>query len=166
MKTILIFFYQSVIKCQFFLQKINIQIAQVVLIFQNFWSYRSSAKVQITTDYSVFDRFYFHCVHYCRMLLTQHYNQRTFDETVCDALIANGDVKNVKKGAKCLRWRSINHSSDFSYVCDAEHTVSPFELFAMRQNNRNGQPYQCVCDIWHIVRSNELFAIRECNKNG
>jgi hypothetical protein len=31
--------------------------------------------------------------HYCRMLLTRHYNQRPFDETVCDALIANGGVK-------------------------------------------------------------------------
>ena len=43
--------------------------------------------------------------HYCKMLLTRHYDQRPIDETVCDALIANGDVKNVKTGAKCLRWR-------------------------------------------------------------
>src|SRR3989337_983811 len=28
-------------------------------------------------------------VHYCRMLLTRHYDQRLFDETVCDALITN-----------------------------------------------------------------------------
>ena len=27
--------------------------------------------------------------HYCRMLLTRHYDQRPFDETVCDAIIAN-----------------------------------------------------------------------------
>ena len=31
--------------------------------------------------------------HYCMMLLTRHYDHRLFDETVCDALIANGDVK-------------------------------------------------------------------------
>ena len=31
--------------------------------------------------------------HYCRMLLTRHYDQRPFDETVCDAIIANGGVK-------------------------------------------------------------------------
>ena len=31
-------------------------------------------------------------VHYCRMLLTQHYGQRPFDETVCDAIISNGGV--------------------------------------------------------------------------
>ena len=28
--------------------------------------------------------------HYCRMLLTRHYDQRPFDETVCDAIITNG----------------------------------------------------------------------------
>ena len=60
-KTILIF-YQSVIKYQFFLQKINIQISQVFLIFQNFWSYGSIRNVQIATNYSVFDRFCFLCV--------------------------------------------------------------------------------------------------------
>ena len=32
-------------------------------------------------------------MHYCRMLLTRHYDQRPFDETVCDAIIANGGVK-------------------------------------------------------------------------
>ena len=41
------------IKCQFILQKINIQITQVVLIFQNFWSYRSIRNSQIATDCSV-----------------------------------------------------------------------------------------------------------------
>ena len=59
----------------------------------------------------------------------------------------------------------IKHGSDFC-VCDAEHTVVPYELFAMRQNNRNGQPYQGVCDIRHTIRSDVLFAIRECNRNG
>lgn len=32
--------------------------------------------------------------HYCRMLLTRHFNQRPFEETMCHALIANGDVVN------------------------------------------------------------------------
>ena len=36
-----------------FLHKINIPIAQVVLIFQNFWSYRSIRNSQIATDCSV-----------------------------------------------------------------------------------------------------------------
>ena len=103
---------------------------------------------------------------YCRMLLTRHYNQRPFDEIVCDAIIANGGVKTVKKVQNICDGGCIKHGSDFSCVCDSGHTVNPFELFAMRQNNRNGQPYQCVCDIRHTVRSDELFAIRECNRNG
>ena len=44
------------------LQVIDIQIPYLVLIFQNFWSSRSMAGVQITTDCSVFDRFYFQCI--------------------------------------------------------------------------------------------------------
>ena len=52
MKTILIF-YQSMIKCQFFLQKLNIQITQVFQLFANFWSSRSIRTNQIATDYSV-----------------------------------------------------------------------------------------------------------------
>ena len=41
------------IEYQFFLQKIEIQIAQVLLIFQNFWSYRSIRNSQIATNCSV-----------------------------------------------------------------------------------------------------------------
>ena len=37
---------------------------------------------------------------YCRMLLMRHYDQRPFDETVCDAIIANGGVKNHQKRCK------------------------------------------------------------------
>ena len=54
--------HKNMILLWFFLQKINIQIAQVVLIFQNFWSFRSIRNIQITTDCSVFDRFCFLCV--------------------------------------------------------------------------------------------------------
>ena len=59
----------------------------------------------------------------------------------------------------------MKHGSDFSCVCAAGHTVDPDELFAMRQNNRNGQPDQGVCDIRHTVRSNEPFAMIEVNTN-
>ena len=101
------------------------------------------------------------------MLLTRHYDQRPFDETVCDALITNGDVKNPSKKVQniCDGGR-IKHGSDFSCVCDVGHTVNPFELFAMRKNNINGQPYQCVCNIRHTVNSDELFSVREHNRNG
>ena len=73
------------------------------------------------------------------MLLTRHYDQRPFDETVCDALIANGDVKKPsKKMQNNCDGGDIKHGSDFSCVCDAGHMVDPSEMFVMRQNNRNG----------------------------
>ena len=53
----------------------------------------------------------------------------------------------------------------FVVVCDAGRTADPGELFAMSQNNRNGQPYQCVCDIWHTICSDEPFAMIEVNTN-
>ena len=100
------------------------------------------------------------------MLLTRYYDQRPFDETVCDAIITNGGVKSPsKKVQNVYDDGCIKHGSDFSCLCDSGHTVNPFELFAMRQNNRNGQPYQCVCDIRDTVRSDELFAMIEVNTN-
>ena len=36
------------------------------------------------------------------------------DETVCDAIIANGGVKNRQKGAKHLRWRM--HQTWFRFL--------------------------------------------------
>ena len=101
------------------------------------------------------------------MLLTRHYNQRPFDETVCDAIIANGGVKNLlKRVQNVCDDGCIKHGSDFSCVCDERHIVDSAELFAMRKNNINGQPYQCVCDILHTVHFDEPFSIRECNING
>ena len=38
-------------------------------------------------------------IHYCRMLLTRHYDRRPI-ETVCDAFITNGDVKKPSKRCK------------------------------------------------------------------
>ena len=55
-------FNRRMIKYQLFLKKINIKIVHVVLIFQNFWSYRSIRNSQIATDCSVFDRLCFLCV--------------------------------------------------------------------------------------------------------
>ena len=101
------------------------------------------------------------------MLLTWHYDQRPFDETVCDALIGNGDVKNPpKKMQNICDEGYIKHSSDFSCVSDVGHTVQFSELFALSQNERNGQPDEGVCDIRHIVHSNELFVMRRNNRNG
>ena len=50
----------------------------------------------------------------------------------------------------------IKQGSDFSYVCDAGHTVDPEELFAMSQNNRNGSHIN-VCAIYGIQ-----FALMNC----
>ena len=72
---------------------------------------------------------------------------------MCDALIANGDVKKLsKKMQNVCDGGYIKRDSDFSCVSDVGYTVDPYELFVIRQNNRNGQPYQCVCDIRHTVR--------------
>ena len=51
-------------------------------------------------------------------------------------------------------------------MCDAGHTVQFNELFAMMQNNRNGQPDEDVCDIRHTIHSDELFVIRQHKRNG
>ena len=60
----------------------------------------------------------------------------------------------------------IKHGSEFSCVCDEGHMVHSNELFAMRQNDRNGQPDESVCDIRHTVHSDELFVIRRNKRNG
>ena len=62
LKKIIFINHRKVLLPWFFLQKINIQIAHVVLIFQNFWSYRSIRNIQIATDCSVFDRFCLLCI--------------------------------------------------------------------------------------------------------
>ena len=62
-------------------------------------------------------------IHIPRMLLTRHYNQRPIDETMCDAIIANGGVKNRQKVQNVCDDRCIKHSSDFSCVCDSGHIV-------------------------------------------
>ena len=60
----------------------------------------------------------------------------------------------------------IKHGSYFSCVCDPGHMVQSNELFAMRWNNRNGQPDEGVCGMEHTVHSDELFVIRQHKKNG
>ena len=108
-----------------------------------------------------------HACHYCRMLLTRHYDQRPFHETVCDALVADGGVKELsKKVQNICDDRCIKHGSGFSCVCDEGHTVQFNEMFAMRRNKRNGQADGGVCDTQHTVHSDELFVIRQHKSNG
>ena len=56
-------------------------------------------------------------VHYCRMLLTRHYDQRPFDETVCEALIANGDVKNRQKRCKTFAMADTSNAVQILVAC-------------------------------------------------
>ena len=106
-------------------------------------------------------------LHYRRMLLTRHYDQRPFDKTVFDALIANDGVKKPsKKVQNVCDDRCIKHSSDFSCVCDAGHTVQSNEPVCDEAEQKNGQPDEGVCDIQHIVYSDELFVIRQHKRNG
>lgn len=104
--------------------------------------------------------------HYCMMVQKRYYNQRPFDETMCDAINANNAIKTSKKMQNVCDGRDIKHDSYQSCMCDAWHTVPSNELFAMRKNNRNGQPEEGVCDIRHTVHSYELFALRKHNRNG
>ena len=92
--------------------------------------------------------------------------RRPIDQTVCDALIANGTVikPSPLKQTVC-DGGSIKHDSEKIYVCESWHTVDPYELFAMSQNNRNGQPVRGVCDTRHTVHLDELFAISQHNRN-
>ena len=51
--------------------------------------------------------------HYCRMVLTRHYNQRPFSETVCDALTTNGGVRKPSKMRQTIcDGGDIKHDSD------------------------------------------------------
>ena len=93
-------------------------------------------------------------MHYCRMLLTRHYDQRPFDETMCDAIIANGGVKNHQKRCKTFTME------------DASNTVQILVVFVIRRHKRNGQPDEGVCDIRHTVHLVELFALSQEHRNG
>ena len=50
-------------------------------------------------------------------------------------------------------------------MCDTWHTVDPYELFVISQNNKHGQLVRGVCDTRHIVHSDELFVITQHNRN-
>ena len=55
--------------------------------------------------------------HYCRMLLTRHYDQRPFDETVCDAIIANGGVKDRQKRCKTFAMADASNTVQNLVAC-------------------------------------------------
>ena len=55
--------------------------------------------------------------HYYRMLLMWHYDQRPFDETVCDALIANDDVKKCQKRCKTFAMNDTSNMVQILVPC-------------------------------------------------
>ena len=77
----------------------------------------------IDTACHIINRVYLHkffkktSYHYCRMLLTRHYDQRPFDERMCDALIANGDVKNRQKSCKTFAMAETSNTVQILVTC-------------------------------------------------
>ena len=51
------------------------------------------------------------------MLLTRHYDQRPFDETVCNYIIANGGVKNHQKRCKTFAMEEASNMVQILVVC-------------------------------------------------
>ena len=60
--------------------------------------------------------------HYYMMLLTRHYDQRSFEETVCDALITNGDVKNPSKRCKMFAMEDASNTVQILVTCVMQGT--------------------------------------------
>ena len=55
--------------------------------------------------------------HYCRMVQTRHYDQRPFDETMCDAIITNGGVKNLSKRCKTFAMEDASNTVQILVAC-------------------------------------------------
>ena len=51
------------------------------------------------------------------MVQTRHYDQRPFDETVCDAIIANGGVKNRQKRCKTFVMTDASNTVQILVAC-------------------------------------------------
>ena len=51
------------------------------------------------------------------MLLTRRYDQRPFDETVCDAIIANGGVTNRQKRCKTFAMEDASNTVQILVAC-------------------------------------------------
>ena len=60
--------------------------------------------------------------HYYRMLLTRHYDQRPFDETVCDSIIANGGVKTRQKRCKTFAMAEPSDTVQILVACAMQDT--------------------------------------------
>ena len=55
--------------------------------------------------------------HYCRMVQMRHYDQRPFDETMCDAIIADAGVKNRQQRCKTFAMTDASNTVQILVVC-------------------------------------------------
>ena len=75
------------------------------------------------------------------------------------------------QGTRLIHWTVCNRQNNrngqpYQCVCNIRHTDRSDELFVIRECNRNSQPDQVVCDIRHTIHSDKLFSVREHNRNG
>ena len=129
---IILNFNRSMIKYQFFLHKIKIQISQAFLIVKNFWSYRSVRNTQIATDCSVFDRFCFLCV----VCLFWWFYSFLWGIFAIEKL-------------ECSRYNAI---IKYELVCDNTYSS---DLFSYTNGSHDGFVEFCVIEVfnfWVILR--------------
>ena len=84
------------------------------------------------------------------MLLTRHYDQRPFDETVCDTIIENGGVKNRQK--RCKTFAMIDASNTVqNLVACAMQGIRFNSMNCLRWGRRTETGSQMkVCAIYSI----------------
>ena len=93
------------------------------------------------------------------MLLTRHYDQRPFDETVCDAIIANGGVKNRQKRCKTFAMEDAWNMVQILVVCAMQGIrFSSINWLRWRGTKETGSQMK-VCAIYSIrfTRMNYLW---------
>ena len=78
-----------------------------------------SRKFYIISDQKYVIHIY---LYYYRMLLTRHYDQRPFHETVCDALITSGDVKKLQKSCKTFVMEDASNTVQILVACAMQGT--------------------------------------------
>ena len=76
----------------------------------------------------------------------------TLQETVSDAIIANGGVRKLSKMCKMPTMTDASNTLQILVVCAMQGIrFSSINCFAMRGNKRNGQPEEGICDTQHTV---------------
>ena len=84
------------------------------------------------------------------MLLTRHYDQRPFDETVCDAIIANGGVKNRQKRCKTFAMEDASNTVQILVAC-AMQGIRFSSINCLRSGGTKEMGSQMeVCAIYNI----------------